>query len=347
MKELIKTKAELDRARDEATQSWLDSKPLIDELEKVQSELDAAKNRGSAARAAISELKSELEATHLRVRSKMEGEVKAMKATNELTLAVDQTCKDLEVIKMEADEQRRERMKLKQVLRVRRQSLRALQLKLRAVRIEAEAFASSAEDAAAVIALSTETEYGTVEMTAEEYDELIRRAQEETALCRWRVSVSVEQKLAAEASRNVALAKLKQVYSNSSNFNKANGRKSGRRSNTAEWEDGEEEDAIVEDGEDLAAASGKKGAREDMTEEEAAAAGDSSGRVGGWIVIPKARARAMAAESDRRRLPRPPAARRSLSQGSNGRKRMVKKRSKPSIFAKLSSFIRGIKKWFR
>ncbi|CAI0429802.1 unnamed protein product [Linum tenue] len=316
MKELIKTKAELDRARDEATQSWLDSKPLIDELEKVQSELDAAKNRGSAARAAISELKSELEATHLRVRSKMEGEVKAMKATNELTLAVDQTCKDLEVIKMEADEQRRERMKLKQVLRVRRQSLRALQLKLRAVRIEAEAFASSAEDAAAVIALSTETEYGTVEMTAEEYDELIRRAQEETALCRWRVSVSVEQKLAAEASRNVALAKLKQVYSNSN-------------------------------GEDLAAASGKKGAREDMTEEEAAAAGDSSGRVGGWIVIPKARARAMAAESDRRRLPRPPAARRSLSQGSNGRKRMVKKRSKPSIFAKLSSFIRGIKKWFR
>ncbi|CAI0429756.1 unnamed protein product [Linum tenue] len=320
MKELIKTKAELDRAKDEATQSWLDSKPLIDELEKVQSEVDAAKNRGSAARAAISEFKSEMEAIHRRVRSEMEGEVMAMKATNELTLAVDQTCKDLEAIKMEADEQRRERTKSKQVLRVRRQSLRALQLKLRAVRIEAEAFASSAEDAAAVIALSTAAEYGTVELTAEEYDELIRRANEETALCRWRVSVSVEQKLAAEASRNIALAKLKQVYSNS------------------------KEDAIVEDEENLAAA-----AREDMAEVEEAAAAreDSSGRVGGWIVIPKARARAMAAESNRRRLPRPPAARRSSSQGSNGRKRMVKKRSKPSIFAKLSSFIRGIKQWFR
>ncbi|CAI0429757.1 unnamed protein product [Linum tenue] len=318
MKELIKTKAELDRAKDEATQSWLDSKPLIDELEKVQSEVDAAKNRGSAARAAISEFKSEMEAIHRRVRSEMEGEVMAMKATNELTLAVDQTCKDLEAIKMEADEQRRERTKSKQVLRVRRQSLRALQLKLRAVRIEAEAFASSAEDAAAVIALSTAAEYGTVELTAEEYDELIRRANEETALCRWRVSVSVEQKLAAEASRNIALAKLKQVYSNSS---KANGHE-----------------------ENLAAA-----AREDMAEVEEAAAAreDSSGRVGGWIVIPKARARAMAAESNRRRLPRPPAARRSSSQGSNGRKRMVKKRSKPSIFAKLSSFIRGIKQWFR
>ncbi|CAI0429758.1 unnamed protein product [Linum tenue] len=339
MKELIKTKAELDRAKDEATQSWLDSKPLIDELEKVQSEVDAAKNRGSAARAAISEFKSEMEAIHRRVRSEMEGEVMAMKATNELTLAVDQTCKDLEAIKMEADEQRRERTKSKQVLRVRRQSLRALQLKLRAVRIEAEAFASSAEDAAAVIALSTAAEYGTVELTAEEYDELIRRANEETALCRWRVSVSVEQKLAAEASRNIALAKLKQVYSNSS---KANGRKSGRRA--AAWEDEKEEDAIVEDEENLAAA-----AREDMAEVEEAAAAreDSSGRVGGWIVIPKARARAMAAESNRRRLPRPPAARRSSSQGSNGRKRMVKKRSKPSIFAKLSSFIRGIKQWFR
>ncbi|CAL1380576.1 unnamed protein product [Linum trigynum] len=343
MKELIKTKAELDRAKDEATQSWLDSKPLIDELEKVQSKVDAAKNRGSGARAAISELKSEMEAIHRRVRSEMEGEVKAMNATNELTLAVDQTCKDLEAIKMEADEQRRERMKLKKVLRVRRQSLHALQLKLRAVRIEAEAFASSAEDAAAVIALSTTAEYGTVELTAEEYDELIRRAHEETELCRWRVSVSVEQKLAAEASRNIALAKLKQAYSNSSNFNKANGRKSGRRA--AAWEDEKEEDAIVEDEEDLAAA-----AREDMAEvEEAAAARDSSGRVGGWIVIPKGRARApaMAAESNRRRLPRPPAARRSSSQGSNGRKRMVKKRSKPSIFEKLSSFIRGIKQWFR
>ncbi|CAL1382297.1 unnamed protein product [Linum trigynum] len=275
----------------------------------MQSKLDAAKNRGSAARAAISELKSELGATQRRVRSKVEGEVKAMKATNELTLAVDQSCKDLEAIKMEVDEQWRERMKMKQVLRVRRQSLCSLQLKLRAVRIETEEFATSTEDAAAVIAMSTEAEYGTVELTVEEYEELTRRAQEETALCRWRVPVSVEQKLAAEASQNIAVAKLKKVYP------------------------------------------GKKGAREDMVEEEEAGPGGggwySSSSVGGWIVIPKARARAIAAESNCRRLARPPPTRRSLSQGSNARKRMVKRRSKPTILAKLSCFIQGIKNWFR
>ncbi|CAI0553753.1 unnamed protein product [Linum tenue] len=336
MKELIKTKEELDRAKDEATQSWLDSKPLIDELEKLQSELDAAKSRGSAASAAVLELQSEVEANHREVRSKMEDEVKSMKATNELTLAVDLTCKDLEAIKAEADEQRRERRKLKQVLRMRRQSLRALQLKLRAVRIEAAAVAASAGDAAAVIALSAEAVEeedggGRVELMAEEYEALTRRAQEETALSRWRVSVSVEQKLAAEASRNIALARLKQVYSNSSNFNKVNGGKSRRKA--ARWEE-EEEDVIVEDEEVMAAPAGiKGGARSDAVEEEAAATGDSSGRAGGQIVIPKARARAMAAESNRRRLPRPPA-RRSASQGSSGRKRVVKKRSKPSFFAK-------------
>ncbi|CAL1405499.1 unnamed protein product [Linum trigynum] len=327
---------------------WKVKRLMIDDLKKVQSELDASKNRGSAAKAAISELKSKLVASQWWVRSKVEGEVKAMKAMNELTLAVYQSCKDLEDIKMEVDEQRRERIKMKQVLRVRRQSLRLLQLKLRAVRIEAEAFATSTEDAAAVIAMSTEAEYGTVELTVEEYAELIRRAQEETAMCRWRVSVSVEQKLAAEASRNIAVAKLNKVYCNSINFNKADGRKSGRRSANAEvWEEEEEGGAIMEDEEDWRWQRGRKErGRIWSKRRRRRPGGDSSGSVGGWIVIPKARAQAMAAESNCRRLARPPPTRRSWSHGSNGRKRMVKRRSKPTIFVKLSCFIQGIKNWF-
>ncbi|CAN0916197.1 hypothetical protein LINGRAHAP2_LOCUS29586 [Linum grandiflorum] len=114
--------------------------PLIDELEKLQSEVNAAKNRKSISNAAISDLQLELEDNQRRMSSKMEEELQAIKVTNKLTKSLDQTCKDLETIKLEADEQRRERLKLKQVLQIRRQTLRSLQLKRRAIRIEAEAF---------------------------------------------------------------------------------------------------------------------------------------------------------------------------------------------------------------
>ncbi|CAI0402546.1 unnamed protein product, partial [Linum tenue] len=174
-----RVKCSCGRAFEDVVAAIEDSK--IDELEKVQSELDAAKNRGSTARAAISKLQSVLEATQRRVRSKVKGKVKVMKATNELTLVVDQRCKNLEAIKMEADEQLRKRMKMKQVLRVRRQSLHSLQLTLRAMRIEAEAFATSAEDAAAVISMSMEVEYETVELTAEEEGDVIVEDKEDLA----------------------------------------------------------------------------------------------------------------------------------------------------------------------
>ncbi|CAN1221251.1 hypothetical protein LINGRAPRIM_LOCUS218 [Linum grandiflorum] len=254
MKELIKTNEELKVAKDQAVQSWLDSKPLIDELEKLQSEVNAAKNRKSISNAAISDLQLELEDNQRRMSSKMEEELQAIKITNELTKALDQTCKDLETIKLEADEQRRERLKLKQVLRIRRQTLRSLG-------------------------------------------------------SRRRVSVAEEQKLAAEASRNMALSRLSQVSET---------KKSRRR-----WG---EEDSIVEDEETRAVVA------EGTT-------GDSSGRVGGQIVIPKARARAMREET----------ARRCSSHNKNSKKRMTvkKRRNNHSFFGKITNFLKGIKKWSR
>ncbi|CAN1238248.1 hypothetical protein LINGRAPRIM_LOCUS2067 [Linum grandiflorum] len=296
MKELIKTNEDLKVAKDQAVQSWLDSKPLIDELEKLQSEVNAAKNRN----AAISDLQLELEDNQRRMSSKMEEELQAIKVTNELTKALDQTCKDLETIKLEADEQRRERLKLKQVLRIRRQTLRSLQLKLRAVRIEAEAFAMSLEDASANID-NSKMDNDIKLLSGEEYCSLVRREREETSLSNWRVSVAEEQKLATEASRNMALSRLSQVCETKKRWG--------------------EEDSIVEHEETRAVVA------EGTT-------GDSSGRVGGQIVIPKARARAMREETAR---------------NNNSRKRMtVKKRRKnQSFFSKITDFIKGIKKWFR
>ncbi|CAN1823266.1 hypothetical protein LINPERHAP1_LOCUS30307 [Linum perenne] len=326
MKELINTKEELKIAKDQSMQSWLDSKPLIDELEKLQSGVDISKNRGSISNASISVLQSELEETHRRLRSKMVEELNSIKATNELTQAVDQTCKDLEAIKLEADQQRRERLKLKQLLRMRRQTFRALQLTLRAVRIEAEAFATSVEDAAENINRfegdknnndDDDNDNKSIKLTAEEYGSLARRAEEETSLSQWRVSVAVEQKLAAEASRNVALSRLSQVYKT----------KKSRRS--ARWDE-EQGDSIVEDDEGTAVAEGTTG--------------DSRVRVGGEIVIPKARARAMSVESNWKKMRDP--AKKSWNNSNGGRKRMVKRRKNQSFLGKITNFIRGIKKWF-
>ncbi|CAN0843268.1 hypothetical protein LINGRAHAP2_LOCUS3782 [Linum grandiflorum] len=266
MKELIKTNEELKVAKDQAVQSWLDSKPLIDELEKLQSEVNAAKNRKSISNAAISDLQLELEDNQRRMSSKMEEELQAIKITNELTKALDQTCKDLETIKLEADEQRRERLKLKQM-------------------------------------------DNDIKLSGEEYCSLARREREETSLSNWRVSVAEEQKLAAEASRNMALSRLSQVSET---------KKSRRR-----WG---EEDSIVEDEETRAVVA------EGTT-------GDSSGRVGGQIVIPKARARAMREET----------ARRCSSHNKNSKKRMTvkKRRNNHSFFGKITNFLKGIKKWSR
>ncbi|TXG59504.1 hypothetical protein EZV62_014077 [Acer yangbiense] len=181
MAELVMTKEELKRARDSVTQSWLDSKPLIDELETLKAALASAKNRFSMSNVVISELELELETTGKSIRSKREDEHKARKTTEETSQILDQHAK----------------------------SWRA---SIRAARIESEAFGESDAEALRQIK-NLETDSSTVQLTHEEYYALTRRANEETSLANWRISVSLEQKQAAEASNKFALSRLKDLHS--------------------------------------------------------------------------------------------------------------------------------------
>ncbi|KAL7193216.1 hypothetical protein ACSBR2_024930 [Camellia fascicularis] len=210
MAELQKTKDELKRAKDEAMQSWLDSRPLIDELEKLQSSLDATKNRNTMSAIVVSDLEAQLETTTASIRSKKDDELRIRATINKINQALDQTREEMEQLKLEKDEEKRARSELKQVLRLRKQTFRALQLTLRAIRLESEAFGSSAADALHYIKHS-ETDSTMVQLTQEDYCALTRRAKEETSLAEWRLSVSTEQRNVAEASRDSALRRLKEL----------------------------------------------------------------------------------------------------------------------------------------
>ncbi|KAF5736119.1 hypothetical protein HS088_TW14G00254 [Tripterygium wilfordii] len=213
MVELILIKEKLKTARDSATQSWLDSKPLIDELEKLQSGLESSKNQSSKSTIVISQLQLQVETISKEIRSKMEEELKASHMINELGQPLDQTQDELETLQLEADEEHRARLKLKQVVRMRRQTLRALQLRLRAILTETEAFKASAAEASRHIN-NSKMKDGTIKLTHEEYYDLIKRAKEEELLAEGRISASMEQKLAAEASLNLALKRSIQLHSN-------------------------------------------------------------------------------------------------------------------------------------
>ena len=210
--QLIKTREGIKRSRDRATQSWLDSKPLIDELEKLKSGLESAKTRSSMSNVIISDLQSQLENVIATIKQKKEEELKAKMKITEINLALDQTREEIESLKTETNEERRSRSKLKKDLRLKKQTLRTLQLTLRAIRIETEAFGASAAEALEHTKRS-EMDDTRIELTYEEYQALTRRAKEETSLADWRVSVSMEQKLVAEAKRNSALRRLRELRS--------------------------------------------------------------------------------------------------------------------------------------
>lgn len=192
MAELMKIKKELKRAKDSATQSWLDSRPLIDELDRLKSGLASAKNQSTMSKIAISEIESQLESTNASIKSKKEEEIKATKMINEISQALDQTHEKLERLKQDIDEERQPRLKLKQVLQVRNQTLWTLQLMLRAAQLESEAFRTSEAEALHLINRSEE-DNTIVQLNHEDYNALTRRAKEETSLADWRVSVSMEQ----------------------------------------------------------------------------------------------------------------------------------------------------------
>ncbi|KAI6695265.1 hypothetical protein NL676_022975 [Syzygium grande] len=251
--ELTRTKGEIKKARDGATQSWLDSRPLLDELEKLQATVESARSRASVS-------SSKLESTEASIQAKKRDELEATKEVNELTQELDRTRGRTDALKQEIDEGRRVRQKLKQVLRVTRQRLRALQLGLRAVRIEAEAARESEAEAARLMNCAQQ-ESGVVSLSGKEYWELVWRAEEEESLAEWRVAASMEQKQAAEGSRDLALARLREARGES---------RSSRRV--------KEEEKIEEEGDSRDGVEGKASAR--------------------VSVFPKARARAMTGEAD-------------------------------------------------
>lgn len=258
--ELTRTKGEIKKARDGATQSWLDSRPLLDELEKLQATVESARSRASVSSVLVSELQSKLESTEASIQAKKRDELEATKEVNELTLELDRTRGRTDALKQEIDEGRRVRQKLKQVLRVTRQRLRALQLGLRAVRIEAEAAGESEAEAARLMNCAQQ-ESGVASLSGKEYWELVWRAEEEESLAEWRVAASMEQKQAAEGSRDLALARLREAKGES---------RSSRRV--------KEEEKIEEEGDSRDGVEGKASAR--------------------VSVFPKARARAMTGEAD-------------------------------------------------
>ena len=191
MAELIKTKEELKRAKDNAMQSWLDSRPLIDELERLKSNFANAKNQSTRSNIIVSELESQLESTNTCIISKKEEELKATKMINEISQALDQTREKMERLKLETDEEPQARLKLKQVLCLKKQTLRTLQLKLQAAQLESEAFGAFAAEALHYINCS-EKDDTIVQLSHEDYYTLKGRAEEKTSLVGSRVSMSME-----------------------------------------------------------------------------------------------------------------------------------------------------------
>ncbi|KAL3525719.1 hypothetical protein ACH5RR_014091 [Cinchona calisaya] len=242
MAELQRLKEKLKKAKDDAVQSWLDSRPLIDELEKLQSELADSKTKTATSNTTISDLESQLETLSISTRAKKEEELKIRTMINRINQVLQETQEEMEQIKIERNEKHRERLKQKQVLRLRRQTLRTLQLTLRAIRLESEAYAASVDEAKHYINLSQTDDSTVVKLTQEEYHSLAKRARDETSLADWRVAVSVEQKKAAEESQETADRRLKNLYSKNGSKRRKHQADDGVSSNPNVAAEGEEQE---------------------------------------------------------------------------------------------------------
>ncbi|KAG9450831.1 hypothetical protein H6P81_010796 [Aristolochia fimbriata] len=209
--ELAHTKKEVEQARDAAAKSWLESKPLFDELDRIQLDLSKANSRVSKATTTISTIESQLVATNASIRSKQEDERERRRRIQEVKRHLDQRRGNVAMLHVEVTEERLAQTKLKQEHRFRRQSLQALQLRHRAARMETDICRASARSARRSIKHFKE-EKPTVELQVEEYKELTRKANEQTTLADWRVSISMEQRRAAEKQQEKALRRLNEVH---------------------------------------------------------------------------------------------------------------------------------------
>lgn len=206
------TKKELDRAKEKAVQSWLDSKPLIDELEKQKANLANAQQNSKTPKTAILELESQLEIIQMKIKSKREDHLKTEKRIYEINLVLDQARNEMERLKLNIKKERQTRAKLKQTLHLRRRTVQTLQLALQASLLESDAVEVSKAEVFRQISHS-ENHKSVVQINHKDYYALRRRAEERISQANWRVSISAEQKLAAEATHELALSKLNHFYS--------------------------------------------------------------------------------------------------------------------------------------
>ncbi|KAK7331113.1 hypothetical protein VNO77_25327 [Canavalia gladiata] len=213
--ELAKAKRELSRAKENAMQSWLDSKPLIDELEKQKLNLANAQQGSNTTKAAIAELESQLDIIHKSIKSKREDQLKTESMIHEINHALDQTRNGMERLNFERKKEKQMLAKLRQTLNLRKQAVQTLQLTLRAVLLESDAVEQSSAKALQQINHS-ENQRDVAHLTHENYYALTRRGKEKISQANWRVSVSMEQKLAAESSRELMLSRLSKFYSSRS-----------------------------------------------------------------------------------------------------------------------------------
>lgn len=209
--ELKRIKEKLKKAKDDAEQSWLDSKPLIDELENLQSELVNMKSQAAISGATISDLECRIGEIGFSIRSKKEEELKLQTAIEGINQELNRTKEEIEQLLIERDENHRTISHLKKVSRTRNQSLQALELAERATRLEAEAYGASAAEANLYVNYSHQRDETSIKLTQQEYIELVRKAREETAFAEWRISVAMEQKYAAEENRNSSKRRLQNL----------------------------------------------------------------------------------------------------------------------------------------
>ncbi|KAH6812665.1 hypothetical protein C2S51_021683 [Perilla frutescens var. frutescens] len=212
--ELEKMKEELRLAKEDAMQSWLDSRPLIDEFEQMQVKLENTKARVFKGSATIAELQAQLGTTDACIKSAKDEEQNLRMKINDENQNVHKMQEDMEQLKTKMDQKRRRRSKLKLVWRLKRQTLQTLELTSEAVKLESEAFKASTDQALYYINNSEVDNVMMIQLTQEEYEYLKKEANEQISLAEWRISVSAEEKLAAENSRDLAFQRLQSLDPN-------------------------------------------------------------------------------------------------------------------------------------
>ncbi|MED6210664.1 hypothetical protein PIB30_066325 [Stylosanthes scabra] len=206
--ELAKAKEELIIAKESAIQSWLDSKPLIDELEKQKSNLAEAQQASKASKTAISELESQLQTTTNCIKSKREEHLKEESMIQEIKLALNRIRHEIENAKVGITKIKQEREKLRRIVYLRKQRIKTLRLASRAVTLELEALEESKASVVQQQVYHSVNRTDVIIVTREEYNTLKRIAKRKYSKANSLAAVSGEQMRAAEASHEVALSRL-------------------------------------------------------------------------------------------------------------------------------------------